>query len=373
MGPLCEDEAQPLADPPRVQDHAAQLFWCNRRPMVQVERVGETSEELQREGRLKRVLGILRFDGANAVPLPSDSNDAWRLEDVVLRICYRGDRGRFEREALVTSALPTKVPRLLDYGRDDDLAWQVTTWTDGIPLAHAWPDLDRHDRHRAITELGEALAELNGHPLPAAVSTVLLAPRPVGDVSADAVVGADINPLPVPRARLLLEPAARMLGVDPGLIEELAARFDELEPLDPCSERALADHHGGTVVHGDAHPRNVLWDDGVACILDWEWVRLAAPQLDVEPFLYRGYESSAALIADSRRIIGWLADAYPAAFAGPDLVRRMWLIELAITLRDLLVTPPSCPEPRLPPDHPLRRLRRIVIDPRHLEQILPSI
>src|SRR5882757_2352520 len=349
------------------------MFWCNRHPMVQVERVGETTEQLQREKRLSRVLGILRFDGANAVSLPSYSNDAWRLGDVVLRICYRGDRGRFEREALVTSALPAKVPRLLDYGSDDDLAWQVTAWTDGIPLAHVWPDLDVHDRQRAITELGEVLAELNGHRLPAAVRTVLLAPRPDGDVSADAVIGADINPLPVPRARLLLEPAARMPGVDPGLIEEVAARFDELEPLDPCSESALADHHGGTVVHGDAHPHNVLWNDGVVCVLDWEWVRLAAPQLDVEPFLYRAYESSPALMADSRRIIDWLADAHPAAFAGPDLVRRMWLIELAYTLRDLLITPPNCPEPRLPPDHPLRRLRGIVISSQHLEQILPRI
>jgi len=164
-----------------------------------------------------------------------------------------------------------------------------------------------------------------------------------------------------------------MPGVDPGLIEVVAARFDELEPLDPCSESALADHHGGTVVHGDAHPHNVLWDDGVVCVLDWEWVRLAAPQLDVEPFLYRAYESSPALMADSRRIIDWLAGAHPAAFAGPDLVRRMWLIELAYTLRDLLITPPNCPEPRLPPDHPLRRLRQIVISSQHLQQILPPI
>jgi hypothetical protein len=341
--------------------------------MVHVVRVGETTEELQRHSRLARVLGTLRRDGATAVSLPSFSNDAWRLGDVVLRICYRGDRGRFEREALVTSALPGKVPRLLDYGRDDDLAWQVTAWTDGIPLADVWPDLGVQARQRAITELGETLAELNEYALPDAVRGVLLAPRPVGDVSADAVVGADINPLPVPRARLLLEPAAQLPGVDAGLIEEVAARFDELEPLDPCSDGSLADHHGGTVVHGDAHPHNVLWDDGVVCVLDWEWVRLAAPQLDVEPFLYRGYDSSVALAADSGRIIGWLADAYPAAFAGPDLVRQMWLIELAITLRDVLIAPPTCPEPRLPPDHPLRRLRQIVTSSQHLEQILSNL
>lgn len=41
--------------------------------------------------------------------------------------------------------------------------------------------------------------------------------------------------------------------------------------------------------------------------------------LKIEPFLYRGYESDPRLMVDSRRIIGWLAQAHPAAFAGPEL------------------------------------------------------
>lgn len=349
------------------------MLRSSSKPVVQAGPVGETAEGRERARRLRRVLGVLGYDGEGAVPLPSDSNDAWRLGELVLRICYRGDRARFERAALVTSGLPAsaKVPRLLDYGSDDELAWQVTAWVDGVPLGAAWTGLDADDRRRAITELGEALAELHGHAFPPAVLTALLAPRPVGDVSPAAVIGADINPLPVPRARLLLEPAARLPGVDRGLIDQLAARFDELEPIDPCGERVLADGDGPVVVHGDAHPLNVLWDEGVVAVLDWEWVRVAAPALEIEPFLYRGYESSTSLMADSHRIIGWLADAHPSAFADPDLIRRMWLIELAYTLRDLHIEPPIRPGRPLPMHHPLRRLRWSVTGYQHLEQILP--
>lgn len=271
--------------------------------------MGEVAADAQRGKRLHHVLGVIARDGADAVRLPSDSNDAWRLGDAVLRICYRGDRTRFEREALVTTELPAsaKVPRLLEYGGDDELAWQVTAWVDGVTLGAAWPTLHADGRRRAITQLGEALAELNGYPLPPVVGAALAAPRPVGKVSSDAVVGADLNPLPVPRARLLLEPAARLPGVDRSLIDRVAARFDELETIDPLGERALAERGPGAVVHGDAHPMNVLWDEGVVAILDWEWVRLGAPELEIEPFLYRGYESDPRLMVDSRRIIGWLA------------------------------------------------------------------
>lgn len=66
-----------------------------------------------------------------------------------------------------------KVPRLLDYGSDDELAWQVTAWVDGVALGAAWTGLDADDRRRAITELGEALAELHGHAFPPAVLTAL--------------------------------------------------------------------------------------------------------------------------------------------------------------------------------------------------------
>ncbi len=327
-----------------------------------------------RQRRFDRVLKVLGRSSADPVRLPSDSNDTWRLGDAVLRICYRGDRTRFQREALVRAALPSsaKAPRLLDFGTDGELSWQVAAWVDGVTLGSAWPGMCVDDQRRAIHQLGSVLAELNAHEFPPAVRAALLAPRPVGDVSAAAVIGSDLNPLPLSRARLLLEPAARLPGVDPGLIDALAERFDELADVDPLGERARAELGAAGVVHGDAHPLNVVWDGDVVGVLDWEWVRIGAPELELEPFLYRGYESDPRLMADSGRILHWLAEAHPAAFAGPDLPRRVWLIELAYTLRNLLLLPPDRPEPELPADHPLRRLRRIVAGCDHLERTLPQ-
>src|ERR1017187_5342340 len=81
-----------------------------------------------RQARLTRVLGSARVPAQTPVPIASDSNDVWRIGAVVLRICWRGDRDRFAREAAVTAALPPSMPypEIVDAGRNDELAWQVT-------------------------------------------------------------------------------------------------------------------------------------------------------------------------------------------------------------------------------------------------------
>lgn len=330
------------------------------------------SERAARQ-RLARVLRVLGWSHREAVRLPSDSNDAWRVGDAVLRICYRGDRGRFERSRLVLEELPDSIraPRLLDHGEVGELAWQVDGWLVGTPLGLVWSELSARARSRALAQLGGMLAELHQHPFSAELREVLRAPRPVGAPTAQAVVGADLNPLPVARARLLLEPASRLPGVDAGLIDRVAKLFDELAPVDPLGPAALDELGGGVVVHGDAHPMNALWNDGAVTLLDWEWVRLGVPELEIEPFLHRGSSTDTAAVADSRQAIRWLAAAHPEAFAHADLVPRVWLIELAHTLRQLILWPPSAAADPLPEEHPLSRLRRITRGPDHLRRALP--
>jgi hypothetical protein len=106
--------------------------------------------------RLDRVRQIVRLPDVTPVRLPSDSNDAWRIGDVVLRVCWRGDRDRFAREAAVTAMLPPEVcgPRLLDAGRVGDLAWQITRAVAGQPLNRAWHTLTMSRRRDAVRQLG---------------------------------------------------------------------------------------------------------------------------------------------------------------------------------------------------------------------------
>jgi hypothetical protein len=80
--------------------------------MSEIGRMGQLGMNAARAQRLRRAHAASGRDGADAVSLPSDSNDAWLIGAVVLRICYRGDRKRFERAA-----------RVLEQGSDDEVAW----------------------------------------------------------------------------------------------------------------------------------------------------------------------------------------------------------------------------------------------------------
>lgn len=325
---------------------------------------------MTRRARLARVLRTLRLPAAEPVPLASDSNDVWRIGSVVVRICWRGDRDRFAREAAVTAALPAGVPypEVLGTGSDDDLSWQVTRAVTGVPLASEWPRLSDRQRRDAIHQLGRALAALHAHRFPSEVTTTLATPRPRDDTPS-ALIGADISPLPLPRALRMAEHVRVLPCVDPALIDDVEARLHDLAGSDPF---ATAPATTLTCVHGDAHPANVLWRDGrVAALLDFEWVRLGPPDLEIEPYLRADMGITAATDAERRRILGWLAESHPAAFAAPDLIARLWLYQLAFTLRQLLIHHPDRPGTGLPHDHPLAVLRRIVTGPDHLHQLLP--
>jgi aminoglycoside phosphotransferase (APT) family kinase protein len=323
--------------------------------------------DAESRARLARVLRAVRLPSAAApVLLPSDSNDVWRIGPAVLRVCWRGDLGRFAREAAVTRALPAGVPypEVLDTGSDGDLAWQVTRVVEGVPLARLWRGLSRAERRDAVHQIGQALATLHAHRFPADVVAALAAPRPVGDTSTLA--------------------AARHEGrADRALIDDVAARFRELADADPLGGAPLAEvgplaaaalAAGGppvgavTCVHGDAHLANALWKDGrLTALLDFEWVRLGPPDLEIEPYL----RADTAGLTDTellREALGWLAESYPAMFAVPDLVRRLWLYQLANAVRELFLDRPGQP----PDDGAQRQLHRIVKSPDHLLRILPA-
>jgi len=335
--------------------------------------------------RLARVLRVARLPAAAApVLLPSDSNDVWRIGPAVLRVCWRGDLGRFAREAAVTRALPAGVPypEVLDTGSEGDLAWQVTRVVEGVPLATLWHGLSRVERRDAAHQIGQALAALHAHRFPADVVAELAAPRPVGDTSVSALVGADITLLPLRRAEGLLAAARHEGRADHALIDDVAARFRELADADPLGDVPLAEvsplaeaalAEAGppvgalTCVHGDAHLANALWKDGrLTALLDFEWVRLGAPDLEIEPYLRA--DATGLTDIERREVLGWLAESYPAMFAVPDLVRRLWLYQIATGVRELFLDQSGQP----PDDGAQCWLRRIVKSPDHLLRILPA-
>lgn len=326
--------------------------------------------------RLAHVLRRVRVPDGIPIPLASDSNDTWRIGSVVLRVCWRGDRDRFARETAVTAALPASVPYpdVLAADRDDHLAWQVTRAIDGVSLSQVWSGLSTEHRRGAIRQTGQLLAALNAHPFPAEVTALLAEPRPVDTYSVQALLGADVNPLPCRRALLLIGPARALPHVDRQLVDALEAclrSFADVDPLlPPTGGRAGP---GPACVHADAHRHNVLWWDGrVVALLDFEWARLGPPDLELEPYLREIPAEGSEDEATTRDILGWLAEAHPAAFEPPDLIARLWLYQIGFALRQLLIWPPDRATADLPDQHPLRRLRLLVDGRSHLHRVLPD-
>src|SRR5438477_6628211 len=111
-----------------------------------------TASPRERLRHVGRVAGL--SDDASASPLESHSNDAWLLGDVVVRICWRGDLGRLEREALIMGHLPDSIPHpsVLDAGRDAELSWTITRRLEGDNLRDIWGSFGPPQRQGAISQ-----------------------------------------------------------------------------------------------------------------------------------------------------------------------------------------------------------------------------
>src|SRR3954466_15893490 len=75
--------------------------------------------------RLKRIAATLPVPTESATWVDSAVNNVWRIEDLFLRINFRGDRTRLHREALLLDALPSPIPhvQVVDVGNADGLEW----------------------------------------------------------------------------------------------------------------------------------------------------------------------------------------------------------------------------------------------------------
>jgi scyllo-inosamine 4-kinase len=291
--------------------------------------------------------------------LESESNDAWSIGEHVLRVCWRGDPGRLERELLVAAHLPEGVPYppVVGGGRDQGLSWTVTRRLPGSALSGLWDALAPGVRRAAISRHAHILQTLHAWQPPPAVSEAIRRRPPVDPADPATIVGADVNPLPVSRALLLVKGARRLPFVDPGVVDAVAERFRELRAADPFLTDDLV------VVHGDAGTANLLWHQGrIVALLDFEWVRWGPRDLELAPFI--------GFMEGPSTVLAWLEEDYPRLFAAPDLVQRLWLYQLAGTLRGLVVWPPSGPEDALRPDGAVWELRRLLGGSAQIQELL---
>ena len=291
----------------------------------------------------------------------SHSNDTWYVRsasagDVVLRVCWIGDRQRLLREAAVGRALPTDVgyPAVLASGAltvdGEAITWMTSRRLSGATLRKVWPELGPRQRTRALLDAAGPLRSLHAWRPPADVAAHL--GPPVASTDLQTIVGTTIVPLPLDRVRHLVAPAGDQAPEHRAVIEEawgwLIDHADLLPRLDDPAD---------VVTHGDLHLDNIWWDgERVAGLLDLEWVRWGPPWIDlvsVRDNALAGDEFSEPhqLLLDTLRV------EVPGLEA-PDLVRRLTVVELAFQLRQILVWPPPGPDPAI--DHPVRLLQRLL-------------
>lgn len=305
--------------------------------------------------RLDRLRPSLPFSVETDVPfIGGNSNDAWLLDDAVLRVCWRCDRDRLLREAAVLDAMPAEIPRarVLERGRTDDMSWLLLERCKGEALHHAHAPDDPIYR-RAFAELAELLKALHSW-LPPADLVALLEGAGSDQPPAQRQLVVD----DIPALLSIADAATRLAFVDDRLVARAVERVLALAP-------ALATAPLSSVVHGDVASGNVMIADGrITAIIDFEWTRMGSPELDfvTQSFLAEQFPML-------RPSLGWLAADYPSLVSHDGFEERLWLYHLAFILRGILWWPPDAPEGELEQGHHLRSLRILVDRPfaRHLE------
>jgi hypothetical protein len=207
-----------------------------------------------------------------------------------------------------------------------------------------------------MAELASMLRELHRWTPPPEVLRSLRERPGQDDQDPVGIVGVDAVPLPLSKALALVDPLKEVPHVDADVVDEAVDRM-----------KALAHHDlptGEHLIHGDVYLGNVLVDDDrITALIDFEFARLAPPDLELISFV-RALDAERRLGIGRPPLLAWLAADYPDLFADPYLDEKLWLYALAFTMRGILFWPPDLAEDAgLDPSHPLHTLRRLVHEP----------
>ncbi len=296
----------------------------------------------------------------------STRNEVFLSDDYAIRI-NRHPNQRLRREARLCSHLPHKpwAPEVLSHGGEIGADFLIVRRKPGGPLSRAWPEMSLEQRRHSIRQLGEALHELHSTPTPPDLprletATHLIDPRCVS---------------PMVPLLVALDELRNRNGVDKAVIRDA-------EAIVMSAGSCLDDYNQHFLVHGDLSFENVLWDGSdLSGLLDFEWCRGGAPDLDLDvllrfcafPYAHVApdYEDRAHP-ADYLDVPGWLAEDMPECFEHPRLAERLVLYSLAFDVRDLLDSA-ALPREARGPLHPMNRIRNLLNDGAHLGPLLSTL
>lgn len=292
----------------------------------------------------------------------SVSNEVWLTPEYAVRV-NRHLNQRLRREAILGPLLPPEVgyPEVVAYGGQLGADWLVQRRVQGNILSRCWPGMPVTERRAAITQLAQVLRTLHRFVVPPDLPPPSNIPQLVGTGGIRAV-----DPI-----LAALDKVAVLPHVDQFFVADLRSLvLDHAAVLEPFG--AL------TLIHGDLHFENILWDGvRITALLDFEYARAAPPDLDLDvllrfcgyPFLHvaEDYEHLTRS-EDYAPIPWWLADDYPDLFDHPKTFERLLLYSVSYDVRELLDFPPSRPPRELSRYHPYNRLDSVLRSTSHLHR-----
>ncbi|WP_208029627.1 phosphotransferase family protein [Rhabdothermincola sediminis] len=301
----------------------------------------------------------------------SVTNEVWLADQYVIRVNRRANR-RLRREATLGALLPPEVqyPQIIAYGGQLGADWLITERLPGEMLAKAWPTMNDFERRNAVRQLAAMLRALHSVPCPPELAMLDDAPQL-------------LDPTRIPIVEPLLQALDELeqaRGVDRGLIADT-------RHLVLASTPALEPYTTDTLVHGDLHFQNVLWDGfTVTGLLDLEWARGAPPDVDLDVFLrfcahpaWHVAEDYARVtrVEDYRLVPYWLAEYYPELFGHEYLLERTLLYAISYDVhelrRELAEQPITGPTRDLPEWHPHKRLENTLRGRSHLHRLAGQV
>jgi hygromycin-B 7''-O-kinase len=297
------------------------------------------------------------------------NNEVWFAGSHVLRISTLRSTERLAWEAEIGVCLPPAVPhaRVVRRGVTEFGEWMVSSRMPGRPLGLCWPDMGQVERRVAIHQLAAALEALHSCGGPVDDDGAPMVPPFLRDAESLECP----HQLPAARLLALLDRCRQLRGVDAGLLDSVA------DVVRDCADAFVGDAPATTLVHGDLHLDNVLWDSQrITAILDFEWSRRSGPDLDLDvllrfcadPALHipAGADGSRHRNHEFLSVPAWVCERYPALFSHPRLRDRLRLYALAYDIPNLLTDPPRVAVADLPDTHAYHRMRRVVEGRDHL-------
>lgn len=292
----------------------------------------------------------------------SVTNEVWLAPDYVIRV-NRQPNQRLRREALLGPVLPPTVnyPEVVAYGGQLGADWLIARRHPGNVLSRCWPTMTVEVRREAVRQFANILRHLHR----------VTAPPDLPDIATPQLLDGrrfrTIDPL-----LEALDKATSLPHVDHGFIAEVCDIVED-------TAQVIEPFNVPTLIHGDLHFENVLWDNvHITALLDFEYARAGPPDLDLDvflrfcayPFLHVAEDYEHLTRAeDYAPIPYWLADDYPELFATPQLFERTRLYSIAYDLRELLAFPPARPPRELSKYHPYNRLELTVRGTSHLHRL----